>query len=64
MLIKLITYSLLTICINFKEKSGNVPCSNPSMSDTIQENNNRLMYMARCCVQCLENNTMEVSAIE
>ncbi|KAL5289354.1 tor family protein [Megaselia abdita] len=59
MLIKLITYSLLTICINFKDKGGNPPCSSPSMSDMIRENNNRLMFIARCCVQCLENNTVE-----
>lgn len=59
MLIKLITYSLLAICINLEDKSG-TPCLNPSMLDTIRDNNNRLMFIGRCCVQCFQNNTVEV----
>lgn len=63
MLIKLITFSLLTICLKFKDESGKVPslCSNPSMLDTIRDNNNRLLYIGMCCIQCMQNNIMEVS---
>lgn len=52
MLIKLLTLSLITICINFKEKTRNLQCSNSPISDDLRANNHRLMSLAWCCVEC------------
>uniref|UniRef100_T1GRR5 Fibronectin type-III domain-containing protein n=1 Tax=Megaselia scalaris TaxID=36166 RepID=T1GRR5_MEGSC len=52
MLIKLLTLYLITICINFKEKTRNLQCSNSPISDDLRTNNHRLMSLALCCVEC------------
>lgn len=61
MLMRLVTYTLLTICLKSKNKETNLSCvSSPSMLDSIREHNNRLMLNAKCCVECLERYNMEV----